>query len=257
MNGECVGMLDWGIGGLGCYRIMREARPDLSLLYCSDSGAVPYGRLPRKALRERVESVAHTLVRMGATRVVVACNAASTVLPEVRCEAPLSGVIEQAIAMIPGSLTGTLGVLGGVRTVRSGVYQRALSSARLTVQGRVAQPLSAHIEAGTTESAACREALRAIMRPLARADALLLACTHYPAIASAILAHAPEARLFDPAEALAAHTLGLLGGRCASGGARFLTTGDPAAMRRAAARAWGLSLPRIDRVRVGTARGTS
>src|SRR5688572_9808162 len=103
------------------------------------------------------------------------------------------------------------------------------------VCGRVAQPLSAHIEAGTARGAAFAETLAAIMSPIARADALLLACTHYPAVADAIAAHAPGAQLLDPARALAAATLKSLKGRRSDGPTRFLTTGDPAAMRRAAA----------------------
>jgi glutamate racemase len=241
-------MLDWGIGGLGCYRLLREARPSLSVLYWSDAGAVAYGKLPRELLRRRVEQVCQELVRRGATRIVVACNAASTVLPELHSDVTLDGVIDHAIAMIPRSLRGTLAVLGGVRTIRSRLYQRALHSPRLLVRGRVAQQLSAHIEAGSGDSKACAQALAHIMSPIAQADGVLLACTHYPAMASAIAAHAPGARLFDPAQALARHTLKQLERRAADGPVRFVTTGDPATMRNAAARAWGLTLPRIEHV---------
>jgi glutamate racemase len=241
-----IGMLDWGIGGIGVLRALRARRPDVSVLYWSDTGAVPYGRLSRSALTARVGQVLAALVRQGAQQLIVACNAASTVLPEVAPGVPCLGVIEPAIAMVPGNLRGTLAVVGGVRTIRSGLYQRALTRPGLSVIGRVAQPISAHIEAGSSESQACAADLARIMRPLRAVDAVLFACTHYPALAGAFRAHAPGALWLDPADALADAALARFD--LASGPSKFVTTGEPEALRQGAARAFRVELPRVERV---------
>jgi glutamate racemase len=237
-----LGVLDWGIGGMGFVRALRQRAPCVPLLYVSDTGSTPYGKLSRTALAGRVGRVLDAMATEGAVAVVVACNAASTVLPLLGPRAfPVTGVIEHALRVVPRSFRGTLGVLGGARTVRSGVYRRGLAAPGRRVVSRVAQPLSAHVEAGTAGSSACRDALDRILRPLRDADGLLLACTHYAAIAPLLLERAPGARLFDPADALASHVARVVLPRRLPPPApdRWLTTGDPRAMRSSTRTAWG------------------
>jgi glutamate racemase len=243
-----LGILDWGVGGLGFYRLLRAARPHASVLYWSDAGVTPYGRMERSVLRERVGFALNELVRHGASELVVACNAASTVLSELELDVPLLGVIEPAIAAVPRNLTGTLAVLGGVRTIRSRLYQEALRRADLQIIGRVAQPLSAHIEAGRGESEACARDVARIMAKIGRSDAILLACTHYPAIAHLLRPHAPAALWIDPCQVLLEAVLARFAVRDTGGETRFITSGCPVAMARAAASAWRLALGPVEQV---------
>jgi len=238
-----LGILDWGIGGLGVLRALRRRTRRVPVLYLSDSGFTPYGLLSRRALAARVSTLTQQLVAWGATHVVIACNAASTVLDELEASperaVPLTGVIAPTLARIPKNLRGTLGVLGGARTIRSGVYLRGLAGPGRCVVQRIAQPLSAHIEAGSTEGKRCAQDLDRILYPLRSADALLLACTHYPAISQRIQERAPQALLIDPAEALVDQLLaaaGLPSGRAPD---RLVTTGDARRTRAVATRAWG------------------
>lgn len=243
-----LGMLDWGVGGLGCYKLFKRARPDVPVLYVSDTGAVPYGKLTSGALRARVEQMLRWLIEQGASHLVVACNAASTVLPGIAPGVPTCGVIEHGLSAVPGSLQGVLGVLGGARTIRSGLYQRGLTRPGLTVRGRIAQPLSAHVESGTNQGPQFERDLAQIMAPLREVDALLLACTHYPAIASQLQPHAPGALIIDPASTLAATICARwqLSGPPSSTrlpeADRFVSTGDCLAMRSAAERVFGVQV---------------
>jgi glutamate racemase len=242
-------MLDWGIGGLGCYQLWKRACPGVPVLYWSDTGATAYGKLPRVELARRVQRVLDELVVRGASHVLVACNAASTVLPELVSSVPTLGVIEAARFAVPRDLRGTLGVIGGARTVRSGLHRRLLARRGLTVRARVAQPLSGHIEAGSTDRPRYRQDLARILSPLVGVDALLLACTHYPAIAGDIQASlGPGTRLLDPAHALIEQAVARFALTPQRGQDRFLTTGSATDMRRAAERTWRLTLPRCERV---------
>jgi glutamate racemase len=222
------------------------------VLYWSDAGATPYGRMRVDELAGRLTTVVDALAQRGATEVVLACNAASTVVGRLGAAAiPVEGIIDHGLASVPEDLTGQVGVIGGRRTIAAGHYRRGLARRGRVVLSRVAQPLSAHIEAGRTGSPQFRTDLAKILGPLRRVDALVLACTHYPAAAKWFAAALPHALLIDPAERLAAaiaerhpHTHGSakLGTRV------YLTTGDPEAMRRGAARAWGTTLtPKVVR----------
>jgi glutamate racemase len=242
----CLGVVDWGIGGLGLVQALERAAPGLPVLYWSDAGATPYGRMRVDELAGRLTAVVDALAERGATEVVLACNAASTVAGRLGAAAiPVEGIIEYGLASVPDDLTGQVGVVGGRRTIAAGHYRRGLARRGRMVLSRVAQPLSAHIEAGRTGSAEFRSDLVRILAPLRGVDALVLACTHYPAAYRWFAAALPHAQLIDPAERLAAaiaerHPDTRSAER--PGKRVFFTTGDPKAMRWGAARAWGTML---------------
>jgi len=188
-----IGVLDWGIGGLfSVARILRRD-PTVDLVFFSDSGAIPYGRQQRPQLRHSVRQAVTHLRSLGATQILVACHSASTVLPQLALPG-VHGVI--CPAHIPPS-NRTL-VLGGIRTIRSGAWRRALHTHRSVVQ-RIAQPLSAAVEAGLIEHPTTRDHLHRILAPVRAADTVVLACTHYIALAPQIQALMPHANIIDPA----------------------------------------------------------
>lgn len=242
----CLGIVDWGIGGVGLVGALDQLAPGLPLLYWADTGVTPYGRMGTDELTARLTAVITTLAERGATEVVLACNAASTVVERLSAAPiPVEGIIGHGVASVPDEITGPVGVVGGRRTIAGGHYRRALARTGRVTLSRVAQPLSAHIEAGRTGSAEFLADLSRIVAPLRRVDALVLACTHYPAASRWFAAALPDVLLIDPAERLAAavaerhpqarHAQ-------TSSTRTFLTTGDPDAMRRGAARAWGRTL---------------
>src|SRR5262249_27019383 len=150
-------------------------------------------------------AVIDVLAERGATEVVLACNAASTVVGRLGAAAiPVQGIIEHGVASVPSDLTGQVGVVGGRRTIAAGHYRRGLARRGRVVWPRGAHPLPAHIEAGRPGSPVSPTALAQILAPLRRVDALVLACTHSPAARSWFAAALPHAQLIDPAERMAA-----------------------------------------------------
>jgi glutamate racemase len=241
----CLGVVDWGIGGIGLVRALDQLAPGLPLLYLADTGATPYGRMRTDELTARLTSVVGALAEMGATEVVLACNAASTVVGRLgAAPVPVEGIISHGVASVPDS-TGSVGVVGGRRTIAGGHYRRGLVRPGVTVLSRVAQPLSAHIEAGHAGSPDFLADLARILAPLRRVEALVLACTHYPAASRWFAEALPDTLLIDPAERLAAAVAERYPharlSQCRAV-RTFLTTGEPDAMRCGAARAWGTSL---------------
>jgi glutamate racemase len=249
-----LAVLDWGIGGIGFLSRFAARHPAVPLVYLSDTGFTPYGKVPRRPLAARVD---HALRRLadehGATHAVLACNAASTVLPHLpalRAGMPVCGVIAPAVQALCAMPPARVGVVGGRRTVRSGMYGQALRAAGHRVRQRVAQPLSAHVEAGRLTSDDVRADVARILAPLRNVELLVMACTHYVALAPLLAEHCPRATLFDPVDATLARVerewcVDPAAGRAAH---RILTTGDSGAMRRAARLAFAMELDGISRI---------
>jgi len=218
-----IGVVDWGIGGMWALGRLLSREPRVDVVYVSDQGNTPYGLQSRRELGRSVGRLVARARQAGATEVLVACHSASTVLADLPDDAGLHGVI--APSSVPADARRVL-VLGGARTVRSGRWRRALGD-REVVQ-RIAQPLSAAVEAGEADAPATRELVRRILAPVGEVDAIVLACTHYAALMRVIAELRPGIRVVDPAAAVAAE-LGLPPG---TGRRVAWTTGDPGAIGR-------------------------
>ncbi|HST61993.1 MAG TPA: aspartate/glutamate racemase family protein, partial [Longimicrobium sp.] len=172
-----LAVLDWGIGGLGFLALFAARHPDAGAVYLSDAGFTPYGKVPRRALAARVDGILrHLRDAHGVDHAVLACNAASTVLPDLtapREGVAVAGVIAPAVHALAGMRPARVGVIGGGRTIRSGAYGRGLRAAGHDVRQRVAQPLSAHVEAGRLEGDAVRGDVARILAPLRDVEILV------------------------------------------------------------------------------------
>lgn len=244
-----IGIIDWGIGGISIYKLIRSELP-APVTYFSDTGVTPYGRMTRTELASRLDTVIEFLADRGVTHVVVGCNAASTAIGSLRKhDVPVLGVIDDAVELAASLKPNRLGLIGGRRTVVSGVYRRAFRKMGITVEQRIAQPLSAIIENGDVGSAELRGTAKRILAPLRQCSHILLACTHYPAITGLLEDFVSAGTIFiDPAEAVIKKVRKWkVSGR---GTDEFLTTGDTAAMTRAAKAAFGVAIPRSRKVRV-------
>ncbi len=238
---------------------LRKLAPALAVTYVSDSGATPYGKLAPAALEERLRLLTVHLASRGVRRVFLACNAASTTLARgARYALPTEGMIEAGVATALASGARRVGVVGGRRTIASGVYRRMLGEHGIQVVSRVAQPLSAAIEAGAAEAPSTFELVRRLVEPLRDVDALLLACTHYPAARRAFVRALPGVELLDPAAHAAERILAMAGASAAAAEPMedaVFTSGDPSEMRRAARSAFGVELGVVRRLRLDTLRG--
>lgn len=240
-----IGVIDWGIGGLDVVRKMRAAGVQRPVVYISDSGTAPYGTQSDRALAARVSSLVHALAKQGCTQVLIGCNAASTILDHPDFDAAgltVHGVIGPGIEATLAAAVSEVTVLGGRRTVESGLYGAALRPAGLTVREVVAQPLSALVERGVLRGPALDDTLAEILAPVRDTTAIVSACTHYLAVEDALRAALPHLRtIIDPAQALVDRHLTPSPPDTAPD--RYWTTGDPEASRRAARAAFDVDAP--------------
>lgn len=242
-----LGILDWGIGGISIYKLIKGQTP---VTYFSDTGVTPYGKMTRAEMVERLNAVISFLRSLGVTHIVIGCNAASTVIPQLRDQGVvIEGMIERAVDETIKLKPVRLGLIGGRRTVLSGVYRRAFRQRGISVTQRIAQPLSGLIESGDISSPRLRSECKGILSPLKNCSHILLACTHYPAIAP-ILEDlvSPETQLIDPAHAFS--EIVSRWGLDAAGKDRFLTTGSTTAMKRSARLAFDVEIDPVVKVHI-------
>lgn len=244
-----LGILDWGIGGVSVYKFVKERLGDVGIVYFSDTGAVPYGKMSRTELVARLHAVIDFLKTKGVTHVVIGCNAASTAIADLRrTDIKIEGVIDSAVAATAKLNPRKLAVIGGRRTILSGIYRRKFAEKGIRIAQRVAQPLSGLIESGDISSERLRAESRKILAPVKNASHVLLACTHYPAITEVLRDFVSAGTAFvDPAGALVERIADWDLAKN-DGADEFYTTGGVKEMKTAALRAFGVKIETAERV---------
>ncbi|HWG70741.1 MAG TPA: glutamate racemase [Steroidobacteraceae bacterium] len=221
--GTAIGVFDSGVGGLTVLRALRAAMPAEHFVYLGDTARLPYGTKSAQTVVRYSLQCADALLRRGIRCLVVACNTASaSALDALRAQhpaLPVIGVIEPgAEAAVAASVTQRIAVIATEGTIEGGAYQRAIrrlsGSARITA--RACSLFVAMAEEGWTEGPIAEAVARRYLNPIFMQDdppdTLVLGCTHFPVLATAIRAVLPPSvRLVDSAATTAAAVLRRLG----------------------------------------------
>jgi glutamate racemase len=205
-----LGILDWGIGGFGTLKQIPNFEKK-EIVYLSDAGYTPYGKVEKSELEGRIKQCISFLRSEGADYVFVACNSAGTVTAETEYS---GSIIPYGIKMIR-ELKEKVLILGGDRTVSSRIF-----GMKENYQYQSGQALSALIEQGKKEDA--MKLLRPILVTF-DGRTMLHACTHYPALFNQLSKEFPYIMQLDPAESA---SLFLKQKDINSGRNIFYTTGD-------------------------------
>lgn len=201
-----IGVFDSGLGGLTVVRALRREMPDEGIIYFGDTARVPYGTKSPTTVRRYALEAACLLTRYDVKAIVVACNTASAhglAMLEERFDVPVFGVIEPGVrAAMRASERRCVLVIGTHGTVRSEAYQRALQAAGGSEMAVWSQPCALFVplvEEGMLDG---EIAHGIVAHYLARyrktdVDAVILGCTHYPLLKSAIATVLPGVTLVD------------------------------------------------------------
>ncbi len=237
-----IGVFDSGMGGLTVVQQLHRVLPHEDVVYLGDTARVPYGsKSPSTVIRFSREDT-QFLLQQNVKAVVVACNTASAwALPtlEKTYDLPIFGVILPGVrAALERTRTGRIGVIGTSATIRSRAYSNGLLSRRENLQ-IFSQPcplLVPLVEEGWTHRPVSRQILKEYLRPLLRhrIDTLVLGCTHYPLLKTAIReVTGSRVALVDSAESCALYVKERLGhlkllctGRRRAGGIRPYVTDE-------------------------------
>jgi glutamate racemase len=270
-----IGVFDSGVGGLTVLSEILRRSPNESTIYLGDNARTPYGIRSDAEVRAFSTEALDALAERDVKAIVVACNTSTAVALgdfRRRYDLPILGVVR------PGAVTAALttrnrrvGVIATPATVRSHAYFAAIKDENPAVEvyehatpafvplveaGRLSGPeVEAALADGLAPLLGERDARGEFVFPLpasARIDTLLLGCTHYPLIRSAIAAVAGEqVAIVDSATATASALSELLAingleAPDANNGAAAdavshvqLTTGDVDAFRAVGRRLFG------------------
>jgi glutamate racemase len=213
MNPELpIGIFDSGVGGLTVVREIHRVLPAEDLVYLGDTARVPYGtKSPSTVVRFACEDT-QFLVQQNVKAVVVACNTCSAwALPmlEKKFQVPIFGVIAPGVAeALKRSKGGRIGIIGTSATIRSKAYSIGVTarSESAKVFAQACPLLVPLVEEGWMSHKITRDVLREYLKPLTRQriDTLILGCTHYPLLKTAIgKVVGRKVALVDSAEACA------------------------------------------------------
>ncbi|MEM9281161.1 MAG: glutamate racemase [Verrucomicrobiota bacterium] len=206
-----IGILDSGVGGLSVLKEIRTRLPRASLHYVGDSEWCPYGNKPPEQICERVTSIADYLIGYGADLLVIACNSAT-----IHAVGPLRALYPiPIVGMEPGvkpaaeqTQSGVIGVLATEASIAGEKFHQLVNrhAEGIKVITCPCPRFVELVESGQLEGPEVDAAVSEVLTPLLamEADVIVLGCTHYPFLSSAIEQQLPdEVVLIDTGPAVA------------------------------------------------------
>lgn len=277
-----IGVFDSGLGGLTVAREIARALPEESLVYLGDTARCPYGPRDLDEVRRYVVEIGSLLQARPVKLIVIACNtatAAGLALAQRIFDVPVIGVIEPGSrAAVMATRNRRVGIIGTVGTIDSGAYAHAVRAidAGVTVFSAATPRFVDIVEEGLrrgsgpvedllADSASVfvrpsfHEIARDYLDPLKRSgiDALVLGCTHFPLLSSAIRSVAgSRVQLISSAAETAREVAETLARRdhLAPAGSvsirEFITTGNAEEFERLGSRVFGSALGTVQHLAV-------
>ncbi len=192
-----IGIFDSGVGGLSVAQEIARYLPNEHIVYYADTAHVPYGPRNDQDIRELTAHAIEWLYRKGCKVAVVACNTASAFSLNYLREHygenfPIIGLVPALKPAVLQSKSKKVAVLATPATFRGqlikDVIARFAEPAQVQVMPISHLDLVPFVESGAQMSAACLQTLQEILQPAVNdgADFLVLGCTHYPFLKSAI-----------------------------------------------------------------------
>ncbi|RHW78005.1 glutamate racemase [Colwellia sp. RSH04] len=180
-------MFDSGVGGLSIAKCISEQLPHEGLIYVADTLHAPYGEKSIDFIIERVNTIAHRLVKQGAKVLVIACNTATVnAISQLReqLSIPIIGVEPAIKPAALQSKSKKVAVLVTQATSENSQFKSLITKHQNGAQVFI-QPcpgLVEKIEQGLSDSHCCDQLLRRYLLPLIaqKVDRIVLGCTHYP-----------------------------------------------------------------------------
>lgn len=191
-----IGVFDSGIGGLTVLKALATHFPEEHFLYLGDTARLPYGTKSPETIRKYSEQVMNFLVTKKVKALVIACNTASSQVPETEWKnIPVYTVIEPGgEKALRETVNGKIGVLGTRATIQSQMYPEFITALAKEVTREVqvfsqACPLFVPLaEEGLIDDPITNLISFRYLQPLLSQgiDTLILGCTHYPLLKTSI-----------------------------------------------------------------------
>lgn len=248
MDNRPIGVFDSGLGGLTVINALQATMPQESFIYVGDTARVPYGEKDIDTLRLYGKEILGFLREKDVKAVIVACGTISSNVME-DLQAGFGSDCDGGFAIIdvvrPGARAclklenlRRVGVIATEATVKGGFFQKVLkeksSNRSLEVDARACPLFVPLIEEGLYNHAMSDHIIKAYLHDWKEnpVDAIILGCTHYPLLSSAIRRVLGDIVQIDMAAATLEETTKILAESSLLGGAgnkktnEFYVSGD-------------------------------
>lgn len=189
-----IGVFDSGLGGLTVVREIIRQIPAERIVYFGDTARVPYGSKSKDTVIRFTDQILRFLDTKDVKALVVACNTISAfALEAVRphVHVPIIGVLKPgARTAVAATKNKKIGVMGTEGTVASDLYRQFIEE--LDPAAEVSQQacplLVPLVEEGWWHDAVTDAVLKRYLQNFrdAGVDTVIMGCTHYPLLRSAI-----------------------------------------------------------------------
>ncbi len=242
MDNRAIGVYDSGIGGLTGLKALKRLMPGENYIYFADTGRMPYGQRSEAELCKIARQDMDFLRTYNIKAILAACgtisSAAHTVIENY--DIPAFGVVGpslDAMAAVPGQKP--LAVIATDASIKSGEFTEALKRRcpDRKIIGLACTEFAPIIEAGHIDpnDPLLQKSIERTLAPLKSAEfsAMLLACTHYGIIETAIRDYLGDVRLMSASDCSAAVLKDYLSGsgqlsdRQNGGSIRYFVSGSP------------------------------
>ena len=201
-----IGVFDSGIGGLTVLKEIRKVLPNEKIFYFGDTARVPYGEKTKELITRYSKEIVEFLLDKEVSAIVVACNTATALaLEELRktFKIPIIGVIKAgAKTAINTTKSGNIGVIGTKATVNSKRYEEEIKklSENVKVIAKACPLFVPAVEEGILDGKLVDQIIKTYLDDFEKEiDTLILGCTHYPLLKSAIGKIYTNLNIVDPA----------------------------------------------------------
>lgn len=234
-----VGVFDSGVGGISVLRDLRALMPDEDFIYFGDGANAPYGEKSSGEIRVLAWNVVEKLLDRGIKALVIACNTATAAAAPLIRERLDMPVVAMEPALKPASACahgGKVVVMATPLTLSLDKFKRLMSE-----YGRDALPMPCPglmdmVERGVVDGPEMDEYLAGVREKIGdvRVDAVVLGCTHYVFLRTAVERAFPGAQVIDGNDGTARQLKRLLEERSLArgesgriGSVELITSGDP------------------------------
>ncbi|GAC1403526.1 MAG: glutamate racemase [Ktedonobacteraceae bacterium] len=188
-----IGVFDSGAGGLTILSALRQELPQEDYIYVGDTAHCPYGVRTNADITKLTMNACRFLLQQGVKLIVIACNTASqAALNALRAtfDVPFVGVVPAVKPAARATKRGHIGVAATNQAVKAAYLHHLIEdfAAGVQVYAVGCPELVTLVEHGELDGPVVEETLQHVLHPLLskNIDVLVLGCTHFPAMRSAI-----------------------------------------------------------------------
>lgn len=195
MDKRPIGIFDSGLGGLSTVRALKKLMPYEDIVYFGDTGRVPYGTRSNEAIETYAAQDIEFLRKFDCKMIVVACGTVSTVAADMiySLKEPATGIAKpSAVAAVNATKNNIIGIMGTSATINSKVFENEihlLNDKTDTIS--VACPMLVNLVENNwinEDDEIATAVIKRYIEPIidAKADTIILGCTHFPILAPII-----------------------------------------------------------------------